>query len=194
MIGHPVLVTAPLVEPLQKTEVKAHLRVDFADDDAYIDSLIVAAREQVEHETKRALATQTWDLYRDWFSCQMRLPFGNLQSVASIKYFDTEGVEHAVDPSVYHVVTWEDPGRVVQAYGKSWPSATLRTVGGVVIRFTCGYGTPAAIPAALKQSMLLRIGHWYDNREQIVVGQGVVVNEIPNGAKALAWPYRINLV
>lgn len=196
MIGHAVLVTAPAAEPFQLTEAKAHLRVDFTDDDDYIDSLIVAARRQVENETKRALATQTWDYYLNGFpACDsVPLPFGQLQSVSSLKYTDYLDSETTVATSVYQAVTWEDPGRIVLKYGQSWPTATLRTAGGVVVRFVCGYGAPSSIPADLLHSMKLRIAHWYDNREEIVVGQGVVVNEVPNSAKALAWPYRINIL
>lgn len=196
MIGHAVLFTAPTAEPFQLTEAKAHLRVDFTDDDDYIDSLIVAARRQVEHETKRALVSQTWDYYLDGFPCgtSIPLPFGKLQSVTSLKYTDSDDAETTVATSVYQAVTWEDPGRIVLKYGQSWPTATLRTAGGVVVRFVCGYGAPSSIPADLLHSMKLRIAHWYDNREEIVVGQGVVVNEVPNSAKALAWPYRINIL
>ena len=37
--------TPPAVEPVTLSEAKAHLRVDSTDDDAYIATLITAARE-----------------------------------------------------------------------------------------------------------------------------------------------------
>lgn len=197
MRGHTKLVTGPLVEPVELTAVKAHLRVDFDTDDDYIDSLIPVARMQVEAETKRALITQTHDYYLNDFphGDSIRLPFGSLQSVTSLKYVDSADAETVVSSSIYQAVTWEDPARIVLKYSQTWPSPTLRTAGGVIVRFVCGYGaTGASVPQPLIQSMLLRIAHWYENREEIVIGQGLTQIEVPNSAKALAWPYRIDIV
>ena len=38
----------PATEPITLVEAKAHLRVDFSDEDTYIDTLIVAARRYCE--------------------------------------------------------------------------------------------------------------------------------------------------
>ena len=60
-----VLVTAPAAEPLTLAEAKLHLRVDDTADDALIGALITAARQHAEHDTRRALVTQTWKLALD---------------------------------------------------------------------------------------------------------------------------------
>lgn len=193
MTGHSVLVTSPAEEPITLTEAKTHLRVDFSTDDTYITSLIVAARIQAEDLLCRALITQTWDHYLTDFprGDSIRIPKGRLQSVTSLKYTDAEGTESTVDSATYHVVTWEDPGRIALAYSQTWPSVTLRSVGGVCVRFVCGYGAAAAVPKTIKQAMLLTIGHWYENREEVVVGQGLTTIQLPIAAEALLWPYRI---
>lgn len=184
--------TGPAVEPMTTAEAKTHLRVDFSDDDTYIDTLIASARVALENETNRKLITQTWDWYQDRFSSvSIRLPFGSLQSVTSVKYTDSDDVESTVTSTVYDVVTWEDPGRVTLAYNQQWPTATLRSAGGVVTRFVCGYGVAADIPTPLIQAMKLTIGHLYENRESVMVGQGLTAIELPQAAKALAYPYRI---
>lgn len=54
------LISAPAAEPISVTDMKAHLRVDFSDDDALIGGLIVAARKYVESITGRRLLTQQW--------------------------------------------------------------------------------------------------------------------------------------
>lgn len=41
----------------------------------------------------------------------------------------------------------------------------------------------------VKAAMLLLIGHWYTNRESVVVGQTVA--EVPFAVEALLQPYRI---
>jgi hypothetical protein len=37
--------------------------------------------------------------------------------------------------------------------------------------------------------MLLLIGHWYQNRETVVVGVGIGSVQVPTSAEALLWPY-----
>src|SRR5580765_8015305 len=55
------LFAAPAAEPLTLSEVKAHLRIDTTDEDAYLTTLITVARMRCEGATRRALITQTWD-------------------------------------------------------------------------------------------------------------------------------------
>lgn len=49
-------ITPAITEPVTLAEVKAHLRVDHADEDARITALITSARQRVEQMTGRALA------------------------------------------------------------------------------------------------------------------------------------------
>ena len=59
----------------------------------------------------------------------------------------------------------------------------------VEITFTAGYGgTAAAVPAAIRQAMLLLIGQWYDNREAVTVG--AAGSPMPMAVDALLAPYR----
>jgi len=190
--GHPVLATAPASVAVSTSAAKTHLRVGFSDDDTYIAALVSVATAALENETNRKFITQTWDWYQDRFSgASIRLPFGSLQSVTSVKYTESDDTESTVATTVYDVVTWEDPGRVTLAYNQQWPTATLRAAGGVVTRFVCGYGDAEDIPAPLIQALKLTIGHLYENRESVVVGQGLTAIELPQAAKALAFPYRI---
>src|ERR1043165_6670587 len=59
------LVTPPIREPLTLQQLKDHLRVTIDDDDAYITALIPVLRSRAERQTRRALITQTWDLFLD---------------------------------------------------------------------------------------------------------------------------------
>jgi len=62
------LKTAPAAEPVTLVQAKLHLRVDGADDDALINTLIASSRRYVENVTDRALINQTWEMFMDRFS------------------------------------------------------------------------------------------------------------------------------
>ena len=59
--------TAPASEPVTLAEAKVQCRVDTSDDDAYITSLIVAARTYVEDILDISIMGQTWEARYDAF-------------------------------------------------------------------------------------------------------------------------------
>jgi len=62
-----------------------------------------------------------------------------MQSVASVKYYDTENVEHTMPATDYFVDVVSEPGRVSLGYSKLWPTETLRPANAVCVRFTAGF-------------------------------------------------------
>ena len=74
----------------------------------------------------------------------IEIPLPPLQSITSIKYYDTTDTEATMAASDYIVDTTGFVGRVVLADGKSWPSTSLRPAKGICIEFVCGYTTYSA--------------------------------------------------
>ena len=64
----------PVVEPVTITEAKAHLRVDTADDDTYIGTLITAAREWCEQYLDRTLVNTQWAMRLERFPTDSTYP------------------------------------------------------------------------------------------------------------------------
>lgn len=185
-------VTAPAAEPVTTAQAKAQIRVDISDDDTLIDGLVTTARQVVETITRRALITQTWDWVLDEFPAgdTLVLPLPPLQSVTSITYVDTDGNSGTVSSGDYIVDTDSEPGRVVLKTGSTWPSVSLRAANGVTVRFVAGYGSAGSnVPQAIRQALLLIVGHLYENREA-TVGVGNV-QTVPMGAEYLLWTYRV---
>lgn len=188
-----VLITGPVLEPVTKAEAKAHLRVDVDDDDALIEALIKAGREFIEQRTRRALMSQTWDLWLDEWpdDDEIRLPMAPLQSVSYVHTVDSDGATATWASSNYLVDTVRQPGRLVRKSAASWPSTSLQEVNGVNVRFVAGYGSAGTtVPQPLRQAVLLAVGHWYENREAIAT-TGAMPKELPLAVEALTWPYRV---
>lgn len=201
-------------EPVSLTDAKDHLRVDTSADDSYINALIAAARQYVEEITRRALITQTWEFSLDDFPLSklvdmpwseylefrnraILLPRPPLQSVTKIEYVDTDGATQTLAASVYRVDTKSEPARLTEAEGETWPT-TDHVTNAVTITYVAGYSPDdsssptdeaANVPQPIKHAMKLLIGHWYENREQVNVGN--IVTPMPSAAHALLAPYRV---
>ncbi len=189
-----VLVTGPAAEPVTVAEAKAQLRVDITDDDPLITSDILAAREMLERDTRRALITQTWDLVLDAFPADalLTLPLPPLSSVVSVTYKDQAGNVQTFSADNYVVDTSGLFGRIVLKDGVSWPSDTLWPAGGATVRFVAGYGDATMVPQLAKMAILLLVGHWYENREAVIAA-GVMAREVPMAYERLMWLLRAEL-
>ena len=174
------LFAAPAAEPLTLSETALAIKVDSSEEDELIEQLIVGARMDAERITRRALVTQTWDLSLDAFpGWQLDVPKPTLQSVTSIVYVDVDGVTRTLAADQYLVDRKSEPGRIEPAFGCVWPVTRWQN-NAVTVRYVCGYGTPADVPAGIKTWMLMRIRTLFENRAQIEVGQGFTVLQLPN--------------
>lgn len=183
------LIIPPATEPVTTAEAKSHLRIDGIDEDDVIEGFIVAAREDCEDFQNRAFITQTWELTLDcWPRFPLKLPKAPLISVSSIKYFDTENVETTLDASNYFVDIDSEPGRVDLGYNICLPTTVLRPINAVKIQYVCGYGAVDDVPKAVKQAILLMVGHFYENREAT---SDKKMEELPMAVCSLLWKNRI---
>lgn len=184
-----IVITAPAAEPISLAEAKLQCRVDGSADDALLGILITAAREQAENELGRALITQTRELVLDEFPDACVLRGAPVQSVASVKYLDTAGVEQTLNPADTLLDKDSSPGYLVPAYGKAWP-VTYAVPNAVRVRFVCGYGDAGSdVPESIRHWMLIAIATWYAHRESIQAGQ--VVGLPDRFWHRLLDPYRI---
>lgn len=178
--------TAPTVEPVTLADAKIHLRTvtgDTSEDTAIISPIITAAREFCENVTGRALAAQTIKAYPETWGL-WRLPRPPIATITSIKYYDTDNVEYTLAVADYQFDTVDGIVSILEI-----PATTLRELNPIVIEYTAGYTTGNAIPMAIRQAILLLIGHWYENREAVVV-EYVTSMEIDFCVKRLLAQYR----
>ena len=157
--------------------------------DPKLISILAAAREHVEDWTRRALMTQTPELVLDAFPTGgINLPSPPLQSVTSIKYIDTDGVEQTLSSALYDVDTDSEPGMVAPAYDEEWPD-TRDQINAVRVRYAAGWTTAALVPYKIKAAILLVCADLHEMRGDPVIGASVVENKTVDRllASARVW-------
>lgn len=171
---------APTTTPVAFGVLKQHLKIDLDQltEDHLLVPVLSAAVSRVEQLTRRQLEQATWDYFlQSWPSVDyIKLPFGNLQSVTSVKWKATTGVEATLTAGTDYIVetNGDQCGRIVLPYNQAWPSGTLYPSNPITIRFICGYTTVPAtsgkvVPNDLKTAILLvaeRLWHRGEDDEQ----------------------------
>ena len=174
--------TAPTSLPVTLQQVKEWLRIDDSGSDAEILSLMHAATTRAEEITRRPFINRQYIDKLDCFSGIIKPAEVYLRSVDSIEYVDTDGANQTLATDQYFVDLGGKfiQGRIVPAYGLSWPS-TRRQPSAVTITYTAGYGADwNAVPEMVRIAICYLVGHYYDQRD--IVGKG---GEVPETAMAL---------
>lgn len=148
-------------------EAKNHVKAlpDDADNEL-IENLIVAAREYAEGITGRSIAERAMTAYPGSVQGMLYLPKPPIKKVDSLTVFDKESNPHTFSDFTLNKST----GEIIL---NSMPDIHPRDVNPYEIQYTAGYDE---IPAMMKQAMLLMVGHWYINRESVVVGSNATVD------------------
>lgn len=196
-----VLTAAPAVEPVSLADVKAHLRIDTADEDGLLQSLILTSRLHIEVALGLALITQGWSCYFDRWPlalsgrggpvsptvAALALPIGPIRTIDSLKVYADDGTFVALALTGFAIDLASRPARMARRIGTQIPEPG-RGVNGIEIALTAGFGaTPADVPPAIRQAMLLLIAHWYEHRDPIEIGTDAT--RVPAAVSALLAPW-----
>ena len=163
----------PVSEPVSLAEAKAHLRVTASDENDLITALIVAARQYCENLSGRTLAPrnflQTMDRFPDGGG-DITLRRSPVTAVAHVYYYSLETTNTLMALNTdYRLDLQQIPARIRLPLGTTlWKNAYI-TDDAVRITYTAG---AASAPTAAKQTILLLVGHWFENRESVVIGGG----------------------
>ena len=203
------LITPPAGEPVSLQEAKAHLRVDFDDDDGLIQALIAAARQAAETITNRQLMSARWKLVMDSFPgpSLMGVPAGQpfslpghailihkspVLNVVSINYLDMAGVLQSMPASNYTVDAACEPARIPPVFGQIWP-IPLPQIGAVSVTFDAGYGAAASVPEGIKSWIKLRVGSLYAHREEVAALSRGRIEPLPF-VDGLLDPFKVSFI
>jgi hypothetical protein len=136
------LIEGPAAEAIALTEAKNYCGIwqDVDDHDAYVETLISAAREFLEKRTGRAVGVQTW---REW------------------RTVPASGVVRLMKAPIVEVTTVEVDGLERTYLLKPGNRLEVGTGSEVVVTYRAGWET---IPRTARLAMLALIIHWFDNR------------------------------
>ena len=184
-----VVDTAAAVAILTIAEAKTHLKVDTSADDTLIENLISAATESAQIFTNRFFINTTLNQFGDTWSDLATLFKSPVSSVTHVKYYDSDNTQQTLATSVYQKDLEHQPARIGLKPNQSFPSLADR-INAVECQYVVGYGSAASdVPQGIKQAVLLTIGNWYQNREEVVVGR--IATELPKSAQYLLEQYKV---
>lgn len=181
---------APAVTPVSLIEAKAHLRVDSADDDALISSLIEAATSHLDGQGSlgRAMITQSWAQWVSQAPHWVRLTVGPFQSLTSVEYYDADNALQAATLTDFEIRLDGDFVLIKPKKGFEWPGAYTRQ-DAIKITYVAGYGAAGSdVPQGIRQAILLMVGHWYENREAV---SELNLKDVPMAVDALIGNERV---
>lgn len=179
-------ITPPAAEPLALADIKAHLRIDGAEEDGLLAGLIKVAREHLERVTGLALVSQRWRLYLDAWpaSGALEIARGPVLSVEAIRAFDDGGAESALALAGHVLDGVRRPARL---WLRSRPAAG-QAINGVEVDFTAGFGESGAdVPDTLKRAMLVHAAHMYEFRGAVPLEMQPA--SVPEGYDRLIAPF-----
>lgn len=150
------LVEPPAVEPVSVAEAKVQAVIEHDEHDDMVSRLIMAARQEAEQKTGRALITQTWRQrgnsnggaveLRRWPALEIVNVSDSRGELPSTEWAAQLGDSPVVEPVV-------------------------RFEGVVTVTYKAGYGAePEAVPAPIRQWIVATAASLYEHRERTVTG------------------------
>lgn len=145
-------------EPVTLPEARNHLQIEFHGDDSNIGEYLQAARQQTSIEMRRQFGSATFRMDLSKFPADglIELEWPPLQSVSQIQYYDSDNAIQTLATTEYDVDVTTEPGLILRAFNKTWPSTYSRP-NAVQVTFVAGYSTAALVPPIVKQAIKISL-------------------------------------
>jgi uncharacterized phiE125 gp8 family phage protein len=174
------LVTAPIAFPISLLEAAQHLKLaetqvqaDALEEKALINAFIATVTEQAEAETNRQLMEATYEYRLDSFQGMVELPKYPAKEIVKVEYVTVDNTLVTLPDSEYLLDTGSKPCRLIL----NNPGDVKDTLSTLRITYVAG----GEVPAMAKSGMLLLLGNYYENREEVIVG--TISGRLPVGAE-----------
>jgi uncharacterized phiE125 gp8 family phage protein len=160
-------------EAVTVEQARNQCNVSHREDDQFLRAAILAAQSFIEKQLECVICLQTVQFRFDRFPSKatpLPLPLFPIQEVESVSYINPDSIATTLD--LAKVVQPQSFGKyeIRLTDWEYWPQVRS-TPNAVTVTTLAGWQSPETIPAAIKQAILLLVGHWYLNRESVIVGQ-----------------------
>ena len=163
---------------------KKHCRVDSDDEDELLELYIMAALNKVESYTGRAISERDKTFFFSNFGDCLEFPVSPVSAIVTIIYTDPDGDVQTLDAADFRLIA----ERVYPQAGQTFPD--IQYPSEIAVTATIGDAEAEGVEA-MEQAQLLLIGHYYENREAVVVGS--TPNTVPMAVKHLLDDFRDEL-
>ena len=162
--------------------------------DDILDALCVAAVDLFEQTTNCHLLSRTSDYTVDQppsHDCDaMYLPHYPVTAIGDLQYIDENGSSQTYTGSNLVKSLTKKPAALSLTDGSSWPVVAEQRDTLTIKNVVTGYGTAADIPQGIKQSIMMLVAHWFENRESSVIG--TITANTPMATEVIWEAYKIH--
>ncbi|QDP57508.1 MAG: putative head completion protein [Prokaryotic dsDNA virus sp.] len=154
-------------EPVNLSDVKNYIKVDFSDDDVLIETMLTTARVWCENYISRDIVVKQREYFLPKTNGVFDLPFGPIATIDEVKI----------------------NGSVTTAYDTlGFNNETIELNAGesekVIVKYTtAGYTDANLNTNMIKSAIMQLVSTYYDNRSEFEVGVGI--NNIPTGVTTI---------
>lgn len=183
------VVTPASVLPVSTADMKAHLRLNDATEDALLSDWIEAASHMFQAHTGYVLTETVFKLYLDSWpeGGVIFIPRRPMKVITSTEYLDEAGTWQTLAGTTNDAKS--TPARIVLP--STLPTLHATQVPKVRVSFTAGHATASVVPKPALVAVKLLVSHWYGQRE--AYGE-VTLNEVPMGWKAVCDQHKTGIV
>lgn len=121
------------------------------------------------------------------FGAELSGLYGPITEVLSLSYATDEDV-NTVGVAADYTVSEGRNGVLLYTNSAPFPILRRNYAEPLRVRYKAGYTTADQVDPLIKQALLLTVGHWYENRQNAVVGNQA--NEVPMTANAILKLFR----
>ena len=166
---------AAIVTPMLTTgEAKSAARIDFSDDDTFIDALVEAATLWAENYLNRGLITRSFTCEWDSVGAEVPLPLQPVVSITSVKVVNEENTKTALTLN--------------SGYFLRNGTIKVSTPLGLEVIYTCGYGAASSnVPSPIKRAIERIVIGLYDRRDDEM--DATNIDQLALNSVALLNPY-----
>jgi uncharacterized phiE125 gp8 family phage protein len=132
--------------------------------------MITAARIRAEAYTGIVFPSRTVIEYWDcWPCCEIPLTVGPVSSLTSVQYYDSDNALQTWSSANYTADLVSNPARIVKKTTVAYPTLYVKP-NAVLATYVAGYASAAAVPEDAKMAIKMFLGFFFENREDIPIG------------------------